>query len=196
MKKIIILLAVVILASCNSSKEKNQVDKSDSSTITSQEINENMNKTVQNDGSEMLLGETNRAGLQMDAFKEWFNPGYSEYNVDSETLASLKPLLKDINITVFMGSWCEDSHRDVPQLYKILDEAKFDESKLKVISVDEDKLTPEGFEKDMDIQNVPTIILYKNNKELGRIVEYPIQTLEKDMLSILSGKEYKHAYDY
>ena len=155
-----------------------------------------MNKTVQNDGSEMLLGETNRAGLQMDAFKEWFNPGYSEYNVDSETLASLKPLLKDINITVFMGSWCEDSHRDVPQLYKILDEAKFDESKLKVISVDEDKLTPEGFEKDMDIQNVPTIILYKNNKELGRIVEYPIQTLEKDMLSILSGKEYKHAYDY
>ena len=95
-----------------------------------------------------------------------------------------------------MGSWCEDSHRDVPQLYKILDEAKFDESKLKVISVDEDKLTPEGFEKDMDIQNVPTIILYKNNKELGRIVEYPIQTLEKDMLSILSGKEYKHAYDY
>lgn len=196
MKKIIILLAVVMLASCNSSKEKNQVDKSESSTITSQEKNENMNKTIPHDGSEMMMGETNREGLQMDAFKSWFNPGYSEYKVDSETLASLKPLLKDVNITVFMGTWCEDSHRDVPQLYKILDEAKFDESKLRVIALDEDKTSPEGIEKEFNIQQVPTIIFYKNNKELGRIVEYPIQTLEKDMHSILSGKDYKHAYDY
>ncbi len=196
MKKITILLALILLASCNSSKEKNQIEKLDSSTITSQQKNENMNKTVPHDGSEMMLGETNREGLQMDAFKAWFKPGYSEYKVNSETLASLKPLLKDVNITVFMGSWCEDSHRDVPQLYKILDEANFDESKLRVISLDEDKKSPEGIEKEFDIHNVPTIILYKNKKELGRIVEYPIQTLEKDMLSILSGKDYKHAYDY
>jgi len=29
---------------------------------------------------------------------------------------------------------------------------------------------------------------------LGRIVEYPIESLEQDMLKILQGKPYKHAY--
>lgn len=196
MKKFTILLSIIVLASCNTSKEKNPVDKSDSNVVTTQETKKDINKTVPHDGSQMLLGETNRAGLQTDAFKAWFNPGYEDYNVDKETLDSLKVLLKDINITVFMGSWCEDSHRDVPQLYKILDEADFDESRLWVVSLTEEKKSPEGYENGKNIQNVPTIIFYKSNKEIGRIVEYPIQTLEKDMLAILSGKDYKHAYDY
>lgn len=130
----------------------------------------------------------------MDAFKSWFNPGYQDYSVDSVTLEKLKPFLKDVTITVFMGTWCEDSQRETPHLYKILDDAKFDESKLTLITTSDEKTTPQSFEKGKNITNVPTIIFYKNDKELGRIVEYPIESLEKDMLAILSGKEYKHAY--
>ena len=162
--------------------------------MISKNNNEKINDTVPYEETVMLLGKANRKGLQMDAFKDWFDAGYDTYSVDSETLEKIKPLLKDVTITLFMGTWCEDSQRETPHFYKILDQADFDESKLELITVSEEKTTPQGFEEGKNITNVPTIIFYKNNKELGRIVEYPIETLEKDMLAILSGKEYKHAY--
>ncbi len=194
MKKLIIILSATLLVACNSSKEKNKVEQNNSKEMISENSKEKINDTVPYEESVMLLGKANRKGLQMDAFKSWFSPGYEDYKVDSETLEKLKPLLKDVTITVFMGTWCEDSQRETPHFYKILDAANFDESKLTLITVSEEKTTPQGFEKGKNITNVPTIIFYKNDKELGRIVEYPIESLEKDMLAILSGKEYKHAY--
>lgn len=194
MKKIFILLSATLLVACNSSKEKNKLDENTSKEMISENTKEKINDTLPYEDTVMLLGKANRKGFQMDAFKNWFNPGYEDYKVNSETLQLLKPLLKDVTITVFMGTWCEDSQRETPHFYKILDEANFDESKLTLITVSDDKTTPQGFEDGKNITNVPTIIFYKNDKELGRIVEYPIESLEKDMFAILSGKEYKHAY--
>ncbi len=194
MKKLILIISIIGISACNSSKEKNKVDQNSQKEIISENSKEKFNDTVPYEESVMLLGKANREGLQMEAFKSWFNPGYTDYKVDSETLKQLKPLLKDVTITLFMGTWCEDSQRETPHFYKILDDAGFVESKLTLITVSEEKTTPQGFEKGKNITNVPTIIFYKNEKELGRIVEYPIESLEKDMLAILSGKEYKHAY--
>ena len=172
----------------------NYCSNSYSKEMISENNKEKINDTVPYEDSVTLLGKANRKGFQMDAFKDWFNAGYEGYSVDSETLEKLKPLLNDVNITLFMGTWCEDSQRETPHFYKILDEANFDESKLTLITVSDEKTTPQGFEDGKNITNVPTLIFYKNDKELGRIVEYPIESLEKDMLAILSGKEYKHAY--
>ncbi|OAD92197.1 hypothetical protein A7A78_08890 [Aequorivita soesokkakensis] len=194
MKKLFIILSATLVIACNSSKEKSKVDKNTSKEMISENNKEKVNDTVPYEDSVMLLGKANRNGFQMDAFKDWFNTGYANYEVDSETVEKLKPLLKDITITVFMGTWCEDSQRETPHFYKIIDETGFDESKLTLVTVSEEKTTPQGFEEGKNITNVPTIIFYKNDKELGRIVEYPIESLEKDMFAILSGKEYKHAY--
>ena len=181
MKKLFIILSATLLVACNSSKEKNKVDENTSKEIISENNKEKINDTVPYEDSVMLLGKANRKGFQMDAFKDWFNTGYEDYKVDSESLEKLKPLLKDASITVFMGTWCEDSQRETPHFYKILDETNFDESKLTLITVSDEKTTPQGFEEGKNITNVPTFIFYKNDKELGRIVEYPIESLEKDI---------------
>ena len=198
MKKLFIILLPTLLIACNSSKEKYKLNKNTSKEMISESQSlgtaEKINDTVPYEETVILLGKSNRKGLQMDAFKEWFTTGYEDYKVDSETLEQLKPLLKDVNITIFMGTWCEDSQRETPHFYKILDEANFNESKLTLITVSDEKTTPQGFEDGKNITNVPTFIFQKNEKELGRIVEYPIESLEKDMFAILSGKEYKHAY--
>lgn len=194
MKKLFIILSATLLIACNTSKEKNKVGKNTSNEMISENNKEKINDTVTYEDSVMLLGKANRKGFQMDAFKDWFNTGYEDYKVDTETAEKLKPLLKDVDITVFMGTWCEDSQRETPHFYKILDAANFDESKLTLITVSEEKTTPLGYEEGKNITNVPTIIFFKNDKELGRIVEYPIESLEKDMFAILSGKDYKHAY--
>ena len=194
MKKLFLILSATLLLACNTSKEKNKVGKNTSKEMISENNKEKINDTVPYEDSIMLLGKANRNGFQMDAFKDWFNNGYEGYKVDTETVEKLKQLLKDVDITVFMGTWCEDSQRETPHFYKILDAANFDGLKLTLITVSEEKTTPQGFEDGKNITNVPTLIFYKNDKELGRIVEYPIESLEKDMFAILSGKDYKHAY--
>ena len=37
----------------------------------------------------------------------------------------------------------------------------------------------------MEINFVPTIIFYRNDEEVGRIIEMPYESLEKDMLEIV-----------
>lgn len=191
MKNTFLIIIVVSIFGCNSTKEK-QINSTTVNSKVSEQVE--INKTVASEDGVMLLGMANREGLQRDGFEKWFNPGYAEYTPDVQTLEQLKPLLNDVHITVFMGTWCEDSHAEVPHFYKILDEAGFDENKLTLITVSEEKTTPDGLEKGENITNVPTIILRKNGEELGRIVEYPIESLEKDMAAIVSGKAYKHAY--
>ena len=39
----------------------------------------------------------------------------------------------------------------------------------------------------LEIQRVPTFIIYKNNIEAGRIIENPVTSLEQDMVNILGG---------
>lgn len=142
---------------------------------------------------EMLTGNTQRTQLQTGSFGSWFNPEYEDYTVDTGLIEELKPLLKDVDITIFMGTWCGDSKRETPRIYKIFDAVdKADDVEL--ITVDRSKTTPQGLEEGKDIKRVPTLILSKDGKELGRIVEYPIESLEADMLKILKGEPYKHAY--
>lgn len=141
------------------------------------------------EGDPMLVGKINRSGLQQLPYKNWFAEGYQKYTVDMATLQPVKDKLNNTEVLIFMGTWCEDSQREVPHFYKILDQMGFSEKKLQVVAVDNNsdryKQSPQHEEKDWDIINVPTFIFIQNGKELGRIVEIPQATLEKDLAAIL-----------
>ncbi len=145
-----------------------------------------LNKQVtSHEGEAMLLGPVNRAGFQAAPFKGWFDPTYAEYQVRASALAGAAEGLKDVEIQVFMGTWCSDSQMQVPQFYKILDYLKFPESRLKVYAVDNHpdrrKTTPGGEATQAKIEFVPTFIFLRKGQELGRITEYPQKSLEADM---------------
>ena len=44
------------------------------------------------------------------------------------------------------------------------------------------------------ITNTPTIIFNLDNIEVNRIVEFPMESLESDILKILNDEDYKHVY--
>ncbi|NNM22816.1 MAG: thioredoxin [Flavobacteriaceae bacterium] len=193
MKQTIFLLSLLLVFACRSNG-----DTQDSSEETTLEIETNSELNIlvpdEEDGGEMLLGKINRKGLETELFREWFDENYKAHVLDTVTVDSLIELQNDLTIKVFMGTWCEDSQREVPALFKILDAMQFEEKNLEMIAVSHDKDTPQGYENDLKIEYVPTIILSKPGIETNRIVEYPQQTLEKDLLQILKGKPYKHAY--
>lgn len=135
----------------------------------------------------MLLGYCTRQAFQDTSFSWWFNSVYDMYEVDSASAELLKDKMNDISITIVMGTWCSDSRREVPKLFKILDQLKFPQDKIAIITVGRDR-KGRGTETDnLKIELVPTIIFYRNNSEIGRIVESPKISLEKDMLKILEG---------
>lgn len=152
--------------------------------------------TAKKDADGYLEGIANRFDFQDSAYKEWFDSRYEEYTTNKQVVSEISKHIHQLTIKVFMGTWCEDSQREMPKFYKILDETKFDVSYLQLICVDRTK-TYENQEKTLNIFRIPTIIFYKNGKEIGRFVEYPRESLEKDILKIVSGQPYKHSYvDY
>ena len=151
---------------------------------------QDMNRTKIDEKSQMevLIGLCNRDGLKSNLFKTYYEPGYAAYTPDASTINKLKTLLanEDIKITIVMGSWCGDSQEQVPHFYKIIDTLGFSETNVTVYCVDRTKKTDKGETDNLGIQLVPTFIFYRKDKEIGRIIESPKNTLEKDMLEILS----------
>ena len=115
----------------------------------------------------------------------WFPKQYDAYHPDLNRFDSAN--LKKISIKIFMGTWCHDSKREVPRLYKILDELYYDYENFEIIGLTKDK---KGYFQDyatFGITNTPTIIFYRNDVEIGRIIEEPKGSLEDQMARIIAN---------
>lgn len=149
-------------------------------------------------GNVQLLGKASRKRLEQAPFGEWYNKNYDSYVVDSAAVSRLRSELAGKQIMVFMGTWCGDSRREVPRFFKILDCCGIDTGAVQLITVaasaDKYKQSPGHEERGRDIFRVPDFIVLDHGRELGRVVESPVTSLEKDLLSIVSGAPYTPKY--
>lgn len=155
--------------------------------------------STQEDGK-MLLGNHEVTKFVSPPYNTWFSPEYANYKTDTKSIEELKKSKLDhYNLTIFVGTWCEDSHREFPRLMKILDEIGYPSENLNIIALDRDKKSPNKEEFNQNIERIPTIIvskkfdnkgnIIKDLKELGRIVEFPESGwLERDLLKIINQK--------
>tara|TARA_A100001015_G_scaffold321092_1_gene450076 strand:- start:2235 stop:2774 length:540 start_codon:yes stop_codon:yes gene_type:complete len=145
-------------------------------------------------GKMILLGPINVSNLRTSPITPWFDQEYDRINTDPNWIKEIKPFLKGLKIKVFMGTWCEDSKRELPHFIKLLNALEFDQNHLKMYAMSEEKTTPRNFEKDLDIYNIPTIIFFKDGNEMNRFVEFPLISLESDIEKIVKGAAYSHSY--
>jgi thiol-disulfide isomerase/thioredoxin len=189
MKKFTFLLIVCIvsLEACHTTKsvaDKNSaIQKKPEASVA-----ENQKQVDYSEQSTWLLGYFNPGQLKSEPHSAWYYKGFDDYKVNQEALKSLSDFGKEeLSVKIVMGTWCPDSRREVPRFMKVLEEWNFPESSLTFIGVDNVKLSPVGGYEALDIQRVPTFIIYKNNLEAGRIIENPVTSLEQDMVNILRG---------
>lgn len=147
-----------------------------------------INKVVVDEKSQknVLFGKCDRNGLNSELFKQYFSEGYQSYIPNKNITDQLKKKKNKVKIMIVMGSWCGDSQDQVPAFYKILDEIGFSESNLELVAVDRTKTAGDYDISVLNIQRVPTFVFYRDDREVGRIVETPTSTLEKDMMLIFS----------
>lgn len=137
-----------------------------------------MNISNINAEDEILLGKTTKSQWLHKVGDETYN-----YLVDSTTCKKITNLTdENYKVIIFAGSWCHDSEVEVPKMIKVIETLELD---YKIFAVDRDKLEPSGESIIYNIEKVPTLILIKNDEEIGRIVEYPVETIEIDLLNML-----------
>jgi hypothetical protein len=158
-----------------------------------------MNQEVKdNNGNIILLGKSTREQLAQPPFDAWFTKNYNAYIVDSNTAGQLKPLLKNKRFLIFMGTWCGDSRREVPRMYKIFDYCGVKASQIELVTMNNNdtayKQSPGHEEKGLNIHRVPDLLIFDHDREQGRIVEAPVASLEKDLLAIVSEQAYEPRY--
>ncbi len=135
--------------------------------------------------TKMLMGNCNIKGLNKDIYGAYFRSQYDVYKPAELYTSKLEEKIDDCEITIVLGTWCSDSQREVPRFFKVLNEAGYNDKRVKVIAVDKKKQAIVVDISDMNIERVPTFIIYKDDKEVGRIVETPKRSLERDLWKII-----------
>lgn len=146
-----------------------------------------------------LLGVCSAGQLEAAPYSEWYAAGYKEYEPQPQVIEQIKKLdPSKSSVRIFFGSWCGDSKRELPRMMKVLKAAGFPEKNIQLIGVYDSlpvyKQSPNREEKGVNIYRVPTFVVYQKEKEVGRIVEYAVESLERDLARIMAGQPYTSNY--
>ena len=140
----------------------------------------------------LLLGVVEPSELMNRA---WYKDGKTAYTPYKASVQKLKTVLAGKTIEVFFGSWCSDSQREVPRLMATLESIHVP---ITLIAVDSNPATrnvsPTGEETGKYIFRVPTIIVYEDGQEVGRLVEYPKLSIERDLVNLIQDESYLPNY--
>lgn len=157
--------------------------------ITCTGFSQNTSVIDEKSGKSILIGVCTKEAFADSTYSWWFESEYKNYTVDSIAFETDHKFPEDVRIIVVLGTWCSDSRREVPRFIKILEYLDAPCSTYTLISVDRKKHGIDAETDSLRIELVPTFIFYRNGIEIGRIVETPKESLEKDILKIAYKKE-------
>jgi thiol-disulfide isomerase/thioredoxin len=127
---------------------------------------------VERPNEKSLKGILSRESITSDTTFIWYADAQKIYTPYAAAVEALQKNKDSVQLLVFMGTWCEDSHFVIPRLYKLTDAAGFSDNNISLIGVDRNKKTLSHLCEALNVTNVPTIIVMKKGKEMGRVVEY------------------------
>lgn len=129
-------------------------------------------KDVKHPEVTILNGIISKYILQNDASFEWYGSSHSNYTPGKENIDLLEAAKGKIQFIIFGGTWCDDTHYVLPKFFKWQELSGFPDTGISFFGVNRAKKTLGNFAEAFKIINVPTIIVMKDGKEVGRVVEY------------------------
>ncbi len=140
-------------------------------------------------GKKLLKGFVTDSLLKADPAEfKWFAENESVYKPAEAVVNSFIAQKDSVTFMIFFGTWCPDSHYVVPRFYKILEVAGIDKSRVTLFGLDRTKKDAAHFAANFNIQHVPTIIILKEGKEMGRVVEYGVTgKFDEELAKVLTS---------
>lgn len=144
-------------------------------------------ETVAPSEPEPIMGETTPDQILSDL------PDWAEELVLAEPDGSASNRLAapapGVEVEAFFGSWCSDSRRELTRLWRALDLAGGATGfPIRYIGVDRSKAEPAELVSGREILYVPTLIVSRGGRELGRIVESSPGGIESDLADLVGGR--------
>ena len=140
-------------------------------------------------GERVLVGQATVEAILAN-FQD-FKENFDSYLVNSKFLNEKIYFDEDIEILTVLGTWCKDSSREVARFMKIIQAIDNYKCKLRFYGLHRNKKDKEGLAMLYNIRYLPTFVVLKNGKELGRIVEKPTKLIEEDLFDILNAANSK-----
>ena len=106
------------------------------------------------------------------AFKNWYPANQVSYKTDTAVINAMANAKDKVQYVIFGGTWCEDTQFILPKFFKLQEQSGIAENNISFYGVDRSKKTIGNIAAAFKITNVPTIIVMKDGKEVGRVVEY------------------------
>ncbi len=120
----------------------------------------------------ILRGLINKYYIQNDSSFKWYQSNQAIYGPDTATLSALESAKSKVQYVVFGGTWCEDTQFILPRFFKLQEMAGVPDDRITFFGVNREKHSLGHIAEAFGIVNVPTIIVMKDGKEIGRVVEY------------------------
>lgn len=120
----------------------------------------------------ILKGILTRDLIAQDTAFKWYQQNQAGYTPQADALNAVKTKATQVQYLVFGGTWCGDTKYILPKFFLLLDAAGVQQTHVTLIGVDRHKKTFSNLTDALNIQYVPTIIVLKDGKEVGRVVEY------------------------
>ena len=136
-------------------------------------------------GKKMLKGTINRALLEKDTAFAWFKESMQYGKPNDAAVTAFQQNKSKFTMLIFGGTWCEDTQNLLPKFYKLVDKSGYPESNITLIAVDRQKQALNNLHITYNITNVPTFIVLKDGKEVGRVVEYGKGDIVKELGEIV-----------
>jgi hypothetical protein len=134
----------------------------------------------------VLLGSIQRAQVEA-AVPDWVQVEAGSAP-DPKAAQALAKVPAGASVTIFLGTWCGDSRRELSRFWRALDgvggPVPFT---ISYVGVDYAKKEPAALVQPVDLRYVPTFIVRRDGREVGRIVESAPHGIERDLLSLLDG---------
>jgi len=129
--------------------------------------------TMDNQKVTILDGIITKYALQNNAaFTGWYTSNQTSYKPDSSIVNAMEAAKGKVQFVIFGGTWCEDTQNILPKFFKLQEAAGVADNAISFFGVDRNKKTLGNVADAFKITNVPTIIVMKDGKETGRVVEY------------------------
>ena len=120
----------------------------------------------------VLRGTINKYLIINDTSFKWYKTNQAGYLPDTSILNAFTKEATKLHFVLFGGTWCDDTQFILPRFFKIQEMAGVPEDNITFFGVNRDKLALGHIAEAFAITNVPTIIVMKEGKEIGRVVEY------------------------
>jgi thiol-disulfide isomerase/thioredoxin len=144
--------------------------------------------TTDSQGEKIIKGFFEKSLLISDPAFSWYAANQKNFVPNADAVKAFSDNKESIHILAFGGTWCDDTKSLLPKFYAMTDAAGFPDDKITLIGVDRSKKTLHKLAEAFQVINVPTFIVLKNGKEIGRVVEYGrYGAVDKELGEIVNG---------